>query len=149
MTCPKCGKDSPASWILCEECTPNAVSTKTKKSIKTRRIPQNLQRRKPKKHTFSYIFIVLAMLAAIAGTFYFQFGFYTVPPIDALPAGTTLIVWRGGDTSQPFFNSPDAAMSKMTTQQPISITELMPPNKTILRLPYSEILYLHSPTQEK
>lgn len=145
MTCPRCGKESPASWILCKDCAPDPASSKTKKSAKTRRIPENLQRPKPKRHMFRYIIIAIAIILAI----YFQFGFYTIPPTDSIPEGATLIVWRYGDISQPFINSPDAAMSKISAQENILLPDFVPTNRTIMQLPYIEFLYLQSPTGDR
>jgi hypothetical protein len=140
MTCPKCGKDSPADWLLCKECMP---SSDTKKSAETRRIPASLQRRKRIRHTFRNTTLSLTLLIGLAAAFFFGCEFYTIPPIDPIPEGVTLIVWRNGDISEPFFNSPDAAMSKLTAEE--SIITVIPTNRTILELPYMEYLYLKSP----
>lgn len=143
MTCPKCGKDSPADWILCKECMP---STQTKKRANSRRIPESYQRCKHIRHTFRYITLSIMLLVTLMVAFYFECEFYTIPPIDPIPDGATLIVWRNGDISEPFFNSPDAAASKLTEEE--SIITVIPTTRTILELPYIEYLYLQSPIGE-
>ncbi|MCE5285881.1 MAG: hypothetical protein LLG02_08560 [Pelosinus sp.] len=144
MTCPKCGKSSPADWILCEECMPNA---QTKKSARSRKIPESYQRRKRIRHTFRYITLSITLLTTLMAIFYFECEFYTIPPTDLIPEGATLIIWRNGDISEPFFNSPDGAMSKVSTED-TSLLEVIPTDRTLLELPYSEFLYLQSPLGE-
>lgn len=86
------------------------------------------------------------MLAAIMTGFYYGCEIYTIPPIDPVPDGATLIIWRNGDLSEPFFNSPDAAMSRLTEKE--SIIDVIPTSRMLLELPYSEFCYLRSPIGE-
>jgi hypothetical protein len=143
MTCPQCGKASPADWILCEECMPNS---QMKKNAETRKIPDTYQRRKRIRHTFRNFALSMTLLAALIAGFYLECEFYTIPPIDAVPEGATLIIWRNCDISEPFFNSPDAAMSKITEEE--SILDVIPASRTLLELPYIEYFYLKSPVGE-
>lgn len=90
----------------------------------------------------------LGALVAIIGIVlvYNNVGFYTIPPIGALPEGITLLVWRAGD--DPFFNSPDAECIRIQGGvsllcRGIAITNA-PADRIILRLSYSEMLYQRS-----
>lgn len=78
--------------------------------------------------------------------FYFFCGFYSIPPIGALPEGRTVVVWREG--GEPFFNSPDAlCLERMGGVSLMCRGMAMgqgPTDRIILRLPYQEWAYLNS-----
>lgn len=93
---------------------------------------------KPKKAPW-----IIGAIATALVLFYIFCGFYTVPPIGALPEGATAIVWRDDDES--FFNSPDAIC--LERQSGISLLcrgmamTQAPTDRIILRLPYQGWAY--------
>lgn len=90
-----------------------------------------------------WFFITPAVLVAL---FYFFCGFYSIPPIGALPEGGTIVVWR--DSGEPFFNSPDAlCLERMGSVSLMCRGIAMgqaPTDRIILRLPYMEWAYTSS-----
>jgi hypothetical protein len=128
--------------MLCDECKPSTQ----KRSAATRRIPESYQRCKPIKHPFRNVILSILLLITIITGLYFGCEIYTIPPIDAEPEGATLIIWRNGDLTEPFFNSPDAAMSKLTAEE--SVLDVIPTSRVLFKLPYNEFCYLQSPTGE-
>ncbi|MDP3277937.1 MAG: hypothetical protein Q8Q09_22320 [Deltaproteobacteria bacterium] len=91
----------------------------------------------------SALFFVLVLLFGV-GT-YFATAFVVVPPIGAIPDGVTVWVWR--TDAMNFIDSPDALcerrmggvslLCRATALRAMS-------DKIIVRLPYSETLYLWS-----
>jgi hypothetical protein len=94
--------------------------------------------------------LILVVLVVSALPIYWNFGLYTVQPLDALPEGGTLVVWRVGN--EPFFNSPDATCLRM--QGSVSLLcrgvafGVAPTERIVLRLPYQHWAYLWSTSSE-
>lgn len=84
------------------------------------------------------------LLLILMGTF---MGFYTVPPIGALPEGKTLLVFRDPLTQQ-FFDSPDALCLRATGELTLLCRGMAlakgPIDKIVLRLPYWDFAYTMS-----
>ncbi len=88
--------------------------------------------------------IILAVVAVIA---YTQLTLFVIPPIGALPEGKTVVILRLNKTN--FIDSPDALCER--TQGGVSLLcrgvmmgGVLEKSKIIMRLPYSESLYLMS-----
>lgn len=87
--------------------------------------------------------LLLAIVAVVA---YFLVGFYTIPPIGALPSGATVVIWRS--SARPFFDSPDKLC--LDTQGGVSLLcrglaiGALNTDAIILRLPYQDWAYLIS-----
>ena len=88
--------------------------------------------------------IILAVVVVIA---YTQLTLFIIPPIGALPEGKTVVILRLNKTN--FIDSPDALCVR--TQGGVSLLcrgvmmgGVLEKSKIIMRLPYSESLYLMS-----
>lgn len=95
------------------------------------------------------IWLLIAPVAFVV-LFYSFCGFYSVPPIGALPTGGTAIVWREND--EPFFNSPDAqcleSMGGVSLLCRAMAMGQAPTDRILLRLPYFEWAYSNSVNQK-
>ena len=88
--------------------------------------------------------IVVAVLVVVA---YTQLTLFVVPPIGAVPEGKTVVILRLNKTN--FIDSPDALCERI--QGGVSLLcrgvimgRVLEKSKIIMRLPYSESLYLTS-----
>jgi hypothetical protein len=97
------------------------------------------------KKTLSVVALVIATVVAIV--FYTQFTIFVVPPIGAVPEGRTLVMTRLNKTQ--FIDSADAMCERM--QGGVSLLcrgmflgAVVEKSKILVRLPYSEWLYLVS-----
>lgn len=91
--------------------------------------------------------LIAGLIAFIAIAIYTQISLFVVPPIGALPEGRTVIMLRLNKTN--FVDSPDAMCDRM--QGGVSLlcrgmimAAVVEKTKIILRLPYSDWLYLIS-----
>lgn len=88
--------------------------------------------------------IILAVVVVIA---YTQLTLFVVPPIGALPEGKTVVILRLNKTN--FIDSPDAMCDRIQSGvsllcRGVMMGGVIEKSKIILRLPYSETLYLMS-----
>ena len=88
----------------------------------------------------------LVLLVVLAALFYGFCGFYSVPPIGAMPEGRTILVWR--NSGEQFFDSPDAVCMRRLGGVSLLCRGMAlgraPTDRIILRLPYSQWAYLQS-----
>ena len=94
--------------------------------------------------------IILCGIGCIALFFRFFFGIFVIQPIGAIPDGTTVIYWRSG-LNVSFIASADGLLEKSGAGvsllgRGLILAKLAEPIKEreVLRLPYSETLYLWS-----
>lgn len=90
---------------------------------------------------------VLLILAAIMLLIYTQITIFVVPPIGAIPEGRTVVMWRLNKTQ--FIDSPDAMCLRIQGGvsllcRGMAIGAVVSHMVVIMRLPYSETLYLIS-----
>jgi hypothetical protein len=88
--------------------------------------------------------IILAVVLVIA---YTQLTLFVIPPIGALPEGKTVVVLRLNKTN--FIDSPDALCERLQGGvsllcRGVMMGGVLDKSKIIMRLPYSETLYLMS-----
>ena len=88
--------------------------------------------------------IILAVVVVIA---YTQLTLFVVPPIGALPEGRTVMILRLNKTN--FIDSPDALCERLQGGvsllcRGVMMGGVLEKSKIIMRLPYSETLYLMS-----
>ena len=86
------------------------------------------------------------MVVVAALVFYLFFGFYSIPPIGALPEGATVIVRRL--PGEPFFRSPDGDCLRVQGYvnllcRAVALSQA-PTDRIVLRLPYLRWAYLAS-----
>lgn len=92
--------------------------------------------------------VITLVLALTLATPYFLVTFYVIPPIGALPEGKTIVIWKRAKTK--FIDSPDALCAREMGGVSLfcRATALAVIGKDgeniLLRLPYSEWLYLIS-----
>lgn len=91
--------------------------------------------------------ILLVTLAALLAVAYTQVTFFVIQPIGAIPEGRTLLIWRTGKLR--FIDSADGLCSRevngVSLLCRIGVLGAVAKNNTVLmRLPYSETLYLVS-----
>ena len=91
--------------------------------------------------------ILLVTLAALLTVAYTQVTFFVIQPIGAIPDGRTLLIWRTGKLK--FIDSADALCNRevngVSLLCRIAVLGAVAKNNTVLmRLPYSETLYLVS-----
>lgn len=93
------------------------------------------------------IMLCLIVLAIAAIIIYTQFSFFIIPPIGAVPEGKTLVILRLNKGK--FIDSPDAMCERI--QGGVSLLcrgmvlgAVASKSTILLRLPYSETLYLMS-----
>lgn len=93
------------------------------------------------------VVISLVVLALLGLGAYTQLTLFVVPPIGALPEGKTVVIWRLSKTN--FIDSPDAMCER--SQAGVSLlcrgmmlSGVVNKSNIIMRLPYSETLYLAS-----
>lgn len=91
-----------------------------------------------------WITLLTVMIGAIA---YTQLTLFVIPPIGALPDGKTVVILRLNKTN--FIDSPDALCERI--QGGVSLlcrgamlSGVLEKSKILMRLPYSEYLYLVS-----
>jgi tetratricopeptide (TPR) repeat protein len=88
----------------------------------------------------------IALALALLGLLYWTMGVYTIQPLGALPAGLTVIVWRGA--GEPFFNSPDAVCLKVNRGVSLLCRGIAlgagPVDRIIVHLPYQQWAYMLS-----
>ena len=98
---------------------------------------------KPKRRSSPWAYVVLGIILLLVVS---RMGFYTVQPLEAVPDGITLLVWRSGE--EPFFNSPDATCLRIHDGVSLMCRLLAfgqaPVERIIVRLPYMEWAYLVS-----
>lgn len=88
--------------------------------------------------------IILAVVVVIA---YTRLTLFVVPPIGALPEGKTVVILRLNKTN--FIDSPDALCERIQGGvsllcRGVMMGGVLEKSKIIMRLPYSETLYLMS-----
>lgn len=88
--------------------------------------------------------IILAVVVVVA---YTQLTLFVVPPIGALPEGKTVVILRLNKTN--FIDSPDALCERLQGGvsllcRGVMMGGVLEKSKIIMRLPYSETLYLMS-----
>lgn|SRR5690554_5686224 len=88
--------------------------------------------------------IILAVVVVIA---YTQLTLFVIPPIGALPEGKTVVILRLNKTN--FIDSPDALCERIqggvsVLCRGVMMGGVIEKSKIIMRLPYSETLYLMS-----
>lgn len=88
--------------------------------------------------------IVVAIICLIS---YTQLTLFVVPPIGALPEGKTVIILRLNKTN--FIDSPDALCERIQGGvsllcRGLTLAGVLEKSKILMRLPYSESLYLIS-----
>ena len=91
--------------------------------------------------------IILVVLAAFIIISYTQMTFFVIQPIGAVPEGRTLVIWRTGKLK--FIESADGLCGReakgVSLLCRMAALGAVAQNSTILmRLPYSETLYLIS-----
>jgi hypothetical protein len=91
--------------------------------------------------------ILLAVLAAFLIVVYTQVTIFVVQPIGAMPGGRTLVIWRTGKLR--FIDSADGLCGREANGVSLlcrmAVLGAVAKNNTVLvRLPYSETLYLIS-----
>jgi hypothetical protein len=94
--------------------------------------------------------IITALILALILSIYASFGIFIIQPIGAIPKGITIIYFRLG-LNIPFISSPDGLVIDSGNELSIwarlgamaSVAEPIS-KRTILRLDYSESLYLIS-----
>jgi hypothetical protein len=91
--------------------------------------------------------ILLVVLAAFIIIVYTQVTFFVIQPIGAVPEGRTLVIWRTGKLK--FIDSADGLCGRETNGVSLlcrmAALGAVAQNSTVLmRLPYSETLYLIS-----
>lgn len=98
------------------------------------------------------VVISLVFLALLGLGAYTQLTLFVVPPIGALPEGKTVVLWRLNKTK--FIDSPDAMCER--SQGGVSIlcrgvmlSGVVNKSNILMRLPYSETLYLVSTNGKK
>lgn len=130
MKCPNCGLINPDNAQRCDcgyDFNRRVIIAKNTKSQKT-------------------IIITLALLLLAIGILVTQVGFYSIPPIGAVPEGATWLVWKA--SGEPFFNSADALCLERAGGVSLLTRALAlaqaPKNRIILKLPYWEFAYLRS-----
>ena len=74
---------------------------------------------------------------------------YTIQPINSIPNGATLLVWR--NEGEPFFNSPDTvsirSSGEVSLPNPgVVVLANAPQDRVIVKFPYIHIAYLISTT---
>lgn len=90
---------------------------------------------------------VLAGLAALMAAFSTQVSLFVIQPIGALPEGRTLLVWRSSDMR--LIDSADSICLRRTGKvsllcRGMATIRFVDPDDVLLRMPYSETLYLIS-----
>ncbi|SEA83871.1 hypothetical protein SAMN05660420_03366 [Desulfuromusa kysingii] len=88
---------------------------------------------------------LIALIAAIL--IYTQLTLFIVPPIGAVPEGKTVVILRLNKTN--FIDSPDAMCERLQGGvnllcRGVMLGGVLNKSKIIMRLPYSETLYLLS-----
>jgi hypothetical protein len=91
--------------------------------------------------------ILLTVLAAFIIIVYTQVTFFVIQPIGAVPEGRTLLIWRTGKLK--FIDSADGVCGREANGVSLlcrmGVIGAVAKNNTVLmRLPYSETLYLVS-----
>lgn len=91
------------------------------------------------------IIALLIILIVIAG--YTQLTLFVVPPIGAIPGGKTVVILRLNKTN--FIDSPDAMCERIQGGvsllcRGVMLASVLEKSKILIRLPYSEYLYLIS-----
>ena len=97
-----------------------------------------------KKKGITLSLIVIAVVVVVA---YTQLTLFVVPPIGAVPEGKTVVILRLNKTN--FIDSPDALCERIQGGvsllcRGVMIGSVLEKSKIIMRLPYSESLYLMS-----
>lgn len=91
--------------------------------------------------------LIAALLIAVAIANYTQLTVFVVPPIGAVPEGRTVIILRLNKTD--FIDSPDAICDRLQGGvsllcRGMTMAAVVENSKILVRLPYSEWLYLVS-----
>jgi len=91
--------------------------------------------------------ILLVTLAAVLTVAYTQLTFFVIQPIGVIPDGRTLVIWRTGKLK--FIDSADGVCNRefngVSLLCRIAVFGAVAKNNTVLlKLPYSETLYLIS-----
>lgn len=97
-----------------------------------------------KKKKTAIALIILVILGIIS---YTQLTIFVVPPIGALPEGKTVVILRLNKTN--FIDSPDALCERIQSGVSLlcrgaMLAGVIKNTKVLMRLPYSEYLYLIS-----
>jgi hypothetical protein len=96
--------------------------------------------------------ILLVMIVAFMIAVYTQVTFFVIQPIGAVPDGRTLVVWRTGKLK--FIDSADGFCARESNGVSLlcrmAVLGTVAQNSTVIvRLPYSETLYLISTNGSK
>lgn len=96
---------------------------------------------KGRRIAFVFLFVVLLVVV------HSQITFFVVQPIGAVPEGRTIVIWRTGRLK--FIDSADGVCARETGVVNLLcrgavLGALVETNTILLRLPYSETLYLVS-----
>lgn len=91
--------------------------------------------------------LIAALLIAVAIAIYTQLTVFVVPPIGAVPEGRTVIILRLKKTD--FIDSPDAICDRLQGGvsllcRGMTMAAVVENSKILVRLPYSDWLYLVS-----
>lgn len=91
--------------------------------------------------------LIAALLIAVAIVIYTQLTVFVVPPIGAVPEGRTVIILRLSKTD--FIDSPDAICDRLQGGvsllcRGMTMAAVVENSKILVRLPYSDWLYLVS-----
>ena len=91
--------------------------------------------------------LIAALLIAVAIVIYTQLTVFVVPPIGAVPEGRTVIILRLNKTD--FIDSPDAICDRLQGGvsllcRGMTMAAVVENSKILVRLPYSDWLYLVS-----
>lgn len=91
--------------------------------------------------------LIAALLIAVAIVIYTQLTVFVVPPIGAIPEGRTVIILRLSKTD--FIDSPDAICDRLQGGvsllcRGMTMAAVVENSKILVRLPYSDWLYLVS-----
>ena len=97
-----------------------------------------------KKKRITLMLIIIVILGIIT---YTQITLFIIPPIGAIPEGKTVVILRLNITN--FIDSPDAICGRMQGGvsllcRSVTLAGVLENSKILLRLPYSEYLYLIS-----
>lgn len=101
------------------------------------------------KKVIATIFVMTSALVLVA---YIGLTLFVVPPIGAVPEGKTIVMLKSNKTN--FIDSPDAMCERIQGGvslicRGVMLAGILKNSKIIMRLPYSESLYLISTNGKK
>lgn len=130
--CPTCGAEIQSNGDTCKSCGANTSEDGGRRQIKKKSI---------------WLLTILGCLVALVLFIYYQFTIFVVQPIGALPNGATVIIWRTSKLN--FIDSADGFCARESNGVSLLcrgavLAAVVKKNDILLRLPYSETLYLLS-----